>query len=242
MTIASWPLIRRAVYAACSVVVARTAPVREDRPMLERLPGIVRRWLYAGGSRADRLRDPDAVIDALAVAPGSIVGDLGPGYGHFTIRFARVVGPEGLVYAIDASQSTLDDLARAAEARGLHNLRMVHVARDRLELPEPVDLLFVSATYHHLRDRVRYFAAARAFVRPGGRLAILEARQEGLLARWMGFHATRPALIREELERAGYRLVGTHDLVRGYWFAVFGAQDVEGRGVSANQSRRSDTR
>ena len=106
----------------------------------------------------DRLRDPDAVIRALDVRPGMIVGDLGPGAGHFTLRFARAVEPDGVVYAIDASQCTLDDLMRAAADRAITNLRAVRVPRDRLEVPEPVDLLFVSATYHHLPDPSTYFA------------------------------------------------------------------------------------
>jgi ubiquinone/menaquinone biosynthesis C-methylase UbiE len=190
--------------------------------MFDRLPGPIRRLLYAGGSRADRLRDPDAVIAALDVRPGAIVGDLGPGYGHFTIRLARAVGAEGTVFALDASQSTLDDLERAAAKRGLTNLRAVLVARDRLEIPELVDLLFVSATYHHLRDRVAYFGAARRFLRPGGRIAILESKRQGPLARWMGWHATEPRRVRREMDLAGYRLAQTLDgVVRGYWFAIF---------------------
>jgi arsenite methyltransferase len=192
---------------------------------IDRLPGRLRRLLYAGGTRADRLRDPDAVVAALDVAPGMIVGDLGPGVGHFTVRFARAVGPSGVVYALDASSATLDDLRRAAEARGLTTLRPIRVSRDRLEIPERVDLLFVSATYHHLPDRVRYFNEARAFLKPGARVAILEARREGLLAPFMGFHASQPDQVRDEMERAGYRLIGTHDLVQGYWFAVFELRD-----------------
>src|ERR671919_2511323 len=89
---------------------------------LARRLGPIRRWLYAGGTRQDRLRDPDAVIAALEVRPGMIVGDLGPGYGHFTFRFARAVERDGLVYALDASQSTLDDLCRAADERGITTL------------------------------------------------------------------------------------------------------------------------
>jgi hypothetical protein len=37
---------------------------------LDRPPEPIRRWLYAGGTRQDRLRDPDAVIAALDLRPG----------------------------------------------------------------------------------------------------------------------------------------------------------------------------
>ena len=182
---------------------------------------MIRRLLYAGGTRQDRLRDPDAVIARLDLRPGTVVGDLGPGYGQFTLRIARAVEPDGIVYALDASQGTLDDLGRAADDRGITTLRPVPVPRDRLEIPEPVDLLFVSATYHHLPAPAAYFAQARAHLRPEGRVAILESRREGLLARWRGRHATAPRRLLREMAEAGYRLTATHDVVRGYWFGVF---------------------
>jgi hypothetical protein len=100
-------------------------------------------------------------------------------------------------------------------------LRTIHIGRDGLQLPEPVDLLFVSATYHHVRDQVRYFAEARSLLRSDGRLAILESRAEGLLARWVARHGSPSRRVREEMGRAGYRLVATHDVVVGHWFGIF---------------------
>jgi predicted methyltransferase len=187
----------------------------------DRLPAPIRRWLYAGGTRQDRLRDPDAVVTTLDLRPGMVVGDLGPGAGHFTLRLARAVEPAGIVYALDASPSTLDDLRRAAEDRRITTLRTVLVRRDRFEIPEPVDLLFVSATYHHLAEPAKYFAEAQAHLRPGARVAILESRREGLLARWRGRHASSPRRVLRAMTDAGYRLSATHDVVRGYWFGLF---------------------
>jgi arsenite methyltransferase len=183
----------------------------------------LRRWLYAAGSRQDRLRDPDAVIAVLEVRPGMAVADLGPGAGHFTLRLARAVEPDGVVYALDANERTLDELRSAADERAITTLRAVPVPRDRLDVPGPVDLLFVSATYHHLPDPSRYFAGARTQLQPGGRVAILESRREGMLARWLAPHATEPRKVQREMTEAGYRLVATHDVVRGYWFGVFDA-------------------
>jgi ubiquinone/menaquinone biosynthesis C-methylase UbiE len=134
---------------------------------------------------------------------------------------ARAVGAEGVVYALDASQSNLDDLRQAAEERGINNLRTVRVPRDRLEIPEPVDLLFVSATYHHLPNPPAYFADARRHLRPGARLVILESRREGLLARWGVRHGTSPARLLREMGEAGYRLTQTHEVVSGHWFGEF---------------------
>jgi len=191
------------------------------RRISRRLPARLQRALFKGGQRSDRLRDPNAVVAALGIRPRDRVADLGPGYGHFTLRLCRAVAPDGIVYAVDADAETLDDLQRAAEERAITNLRPVFTSARRLELPEPVDLLFVSATYHHLRRPVRYFREARSLLRPGGRVAILESRLEGLAARWMNPHGSVPTRVHAQMRRAGYELVETHDVVHGHWFAVF---------------------
>jgi len=161
------------------------------------------------------------VVAALGVRPGDRVADLGPGYGHFTLLLALAVAPGGVAYAADADAETLDDLRRAAQERGITNLEPVLTSRRRLELPEPVDLLFVSATYHHLRKPVTYFAHARALLRPACRVVILESRLEGVAARWMNPHGSLPEQVHLQMSQAGYELVETHDIVRGHWFAVF---------------------
>ena len=155
------------------------------------------------------------------VRPGMIVGDLGPGYGHFTLRLARAVEPDGAVYALDASQSTLDDLIRAAGDRGMTTLRAVLVPRDRVEIPEPVDLLFVSATYHHLPRSANVFhggSGTPATGREGGHPRVAPRRLAGPL---VGRHATSPRRLLSEMATAGYRLTATHDVVRGYWYGLF---------------------
>lgn len=187
---------------------------------LRRLGAEIRARLYAGGSRRDRWQHPDRIVNALAVSPGDRVADLGSGSGYFTLRLAPAVAPDGIVYAVDADTALLERLAALARDEGLENVRTVPVARDGLELPEPVDLLFVSATYHHLPEQSAYFARATTHLRPGGRVAILESRGEGLLRHFFG-HATPPARVQVDMRRAGYELVAEHDIVEGHWFGIF---------------------
>jgi arsenite methyltransferase len=188
---------------------------------LQCLPRPLQRLIYRGGQRNDRLRDPAAVVAALRVRPGDRVADLGPGYGHFTLRLAAAVAPDGIVYAADASHDTLDDLAREARDRGITNVVPVLVNRSKLDLPEAVDLLFVSATYHHLREPVGYFTAVRTQLKPDGRVAILESRLEGVAARWMNPHGSIPRVVEAQMNDAGYDLTDTLDIVYGHWFAIY---------------------
>jgi predicted methyltransferase len=52
----------------------------------------------------DLWQRPDLIMDAMGIADGSVVADIGAGSGWFTIRLARRVGPQGLVYAEDVQQ------------------------------------------------------------------------------------------------------------------------------------------
>jgi hypothetical protein len=139
------------------------------------------------------------------------------------------VGPDGVCYAADADADVLADLDGAAAQRRIANLKTVITSGSRLELPEPVDLLFVSATYHHLRNPVGYFAQARMLLRPGGRVAILESRLEGVAARLMNPHGSMPRRVSAQMSRAGYEQIATHDVVKGHWFAEFRATKRRGQ-------------
>src|SRR5207245_9245499 len=49
----------------------------------------------------DQWQKPDLIMDALKIAEGDVVAELGVAGGWFTARLARRVGPNGLVYAED---------------------------------------------------------------------------------------------------------------------------------------------
>src|SRR4029450_12444290 len=55
---------------------------------------------------------PDQVMDALPVAEGTTVVDLGAGGGWFTMRLARRVGPNGRVYAVDVQRLMIEAISR----------------------------------------------------------------------------------------------------------------------------------
>ena len=193
---------------------------------LTRLRLAFKRLMYSPASR-DRDQRPDEIIAALGIRGGDTVVDLGSGTGYYTFRLARAVGPSGRVYAVDTDRELLDDLARRAPDEGVGNLETSRPAADDPGLPEPVDVVFLSHAYHHLPDRVRYFSRLVRNLRPGGRVAIVEARRRGF-ARIFG-HATDPTIVRSEMEAAGYRLLAVHDIVDHESYQVFapvaGAED-----------------
>jgi SAM-dependent methyltransferase len=175
---------------------------------------------YEGWGR-DRWQKPQQVVDALAIAPGSRIADLGAGGGYFTFRLADATGPGGMVYAIDVDPDMIAYLRDRAATDGYRNVDVIEAAADDPRLPAAgVDLLFTCNTYHHLADRTAYFARLKPSLRPGGRVAILDHDGSGFFG-WLFGHSTKPDDIRAEMEAAGYRLERQYDFVDRQGFLVF---------------------
>jgi len=176
-----------------------------------------KRWAYEGFGR-DAWQQPDRVVADLALAPGAKVADLGSGGGYFSFRLARAVGPSGRVYAVDVDAGMTEHVAEEAAELGLANLTSVLAAPDDPRLPERVDLVFTSNTYHHLSDRAAYFARVRErSLVPGGRVAIVEFRPD------VTGHSTARETIEQEMTAAGFRLEKAFDYLERQHFLVFRA-------------------
>ena len=115
-------------------------------------------------------------------------------------------------------------LAGLAAERGVHNLQVVLADLADPKIPEPVDLIFISNAYHHIDDRVTYFGDAARYLKPGGRLAVLEYKQEGFF-QFFFRHATDHDVITDELGAAGYELVGDHDYLQRQHLMIFSPAD-----------------
>lgn len=162
---------------------------------------------------------PSRVIDALQIAPGQIVADIGAGTGYFTIRLARAAA-KPTVYAVDIEPSMIEHLRHRVTVEGLTNAIAVQAAADATNLPEPVDLALIVDTYHHIPDRVVYFATLKSSLRPGARLAIVDFRKGAPTGPPEEFRFT-PDQIRAELAKAGFSLQTTHEFLPRQIFLVF---------------------
>ena len=164
-----------------------------------------KRWLYEGFGR-DGWQHREEVIQALNLKDGQLVADLGSGSGYFTFLLAKAVGPGGKVYAVDVDPGMNDYVASRAREEGYANIEVILAKLDDPLLPESgVDLIFNCIAYHHLEDRVSYFKNAGKYLRPGGRIAIIDFNDKAWLEKLIG-HWTDQNIIVQELPQAGYSL------------------------------------
>jgi arsenite methyltransferase len=179
---------------------------------------------YEGLSRDD-WQQPQKVIENLQVRPGAIIADLGAGGGYFTLKLANAVGTAGKVYAVDIDREMTDLIAREAKKESATNVETIIAKQDDPLLPTTgVDLIFTVNTYHHFDNRVAYFANLRKYLRPGGRIAVIDfdrrAWLEGLLR-----HYTPSEFIKREMEQAGYVLRQEFDFLDRQSFLIFAGRD-----------------
>jgi cyclopropane fatty-acyl-phospholipid synthase-like methyltransferase len=164
---------------------------------------------------------PDRVIGALAIRPGHVVADVGAGTGYFTVRLARSAAA-AKVYGVDIEKSMVDYISDRARREGLKNVVAVHAASDRTNLPEPVDLVLIVDTYHHIPGRVAYFTALKKLMKPGARLAIVDFRKDAPEGPPKEFRFT-PEEISAELGKAGFSLQTRHEFLPRQLFLVYEA-------------------
>jgi len=167
----------------------------------------------------DGWQKPDEVIAALALPPTAKVADIGSATGYFPVRFAKAL-PQGRVYGVDVESSMVDYLNKRADREQLTNLSSHLAEFADAKIPEPVDLVLMVNTYHHIEARPVYFAKLKASLKPGGRIAIIDFTR----ASKMGPEAAEkvPAdEVEAELKQAGFTLAQTHAFLPEQFFLVF---------------------
>lgn len=170
----------------------------------------------------DAWQMPARVIDALRLERGQIVADIGAGTGYFTMPLATSpAAPK--VYAVDIEPSMVEHIRHRAMQAGLTNVVGVLAGVDRTNLPEAVDLALIVDTYHHIPNRVAYFTALKAQMKPGGRLAIIDFRKSAPSGPPVEFRFT-PDQISAELAQAGFVLQTSHDFLPQQIFLVYGVR------------------
>jgi len=129
----------------------------------------------------DAISDPQfqwgtEVLERLELRGDETVADAGCGSGRVTEQLAKRL-PDGKVIAVDGSEAMI---AKARERLGDRTTYLVSDLSE-LALPQPVDLVFSTATFHWIVDHDRLFARLRENLVAGGRL-VAQCGGEGNVA------------------------------------------------------------
>lgn len=160
-------------------------------------------------ARLNRLLPPERIMDAVGVARGMVLAEIGAGRGRFVVHLSVRVGEKGKVYAEDIDAEDLRHLENRCEKWGLDNIETILGDLTDPKLPETeMDLILVVSSYHHFSDPVALIRKSQSALKEGGRLAIAE---------WLPWNdgdreGTKPEDVEAQMETAGYRLIGKERL------------------------------
>lgn len=168
--------------AACGAAPAgqspAQAPGREPAAPTGRLQRPEELGLLEDPDR-DEWQQPDRVMDALQIADGARVADIGAGGGWFTIRLARRVGPNGRVYAEDIQPEMLASIEKRVLLEGLKNVRTVLGTPTDSRLDPGLQAVLVIDSYSQLSHPVELLRNAAAALAANGRLGIVDFKKDG---------------------------------------------------------------
>jgi precorrin-6B methylase 2 len=167
----------------------------------------------AGRETSERTTD---LVAALEVSPGDWVADVGAGTGYYSMRLAEKVGAKGKVFAEDISAQAQNIAKDRIKAFDLKNVELVLGTADDPKLaPDSLAAILILDSYHHFANYTAMLENTLHALKPGGRLVIADysfadhrsrAREEQVKS-----HEIDPALVRAEMEMAGFRIVKVED-------------------------------
>jgi predicted methyltransferase len=175
--------------------------------------------------QADKRRDPLPLLKFAEPRPGMKVLDMGAGGGYSTELMARAVAPNGFVwgqYPADAFPKAIE----ALQAR-MKTPAMSDAAADLRPFDDPIapdmpalDLITFLFYYHDTTymgvDRAAMDRKMFAALKPGGTLVLADhsAAAGADLAVGKSLHRIDEAVVRKELEAAGFKFVAAGDFWR----------------------------
>ena len=154
-------------------------------------------WL----EREEREREErtDLLLTELALKPGMVVADIGAGTGYIARRMATLVGPMGVVYAVDVQPEMIRMLQALAAKAALAQVKPVLGGVDDVRLPaSSVDLAIMVDVYHELEFPREVLASIVRALKPGGRVVFVEYRAEDPRVPIKALHKMSEAQVRRE--------------------------------------------
>jgi ubiquinone/menaquinone biosynthesis C-methylase UbiE len=216
-----------AMFAGTSVLIlgialAASAQQTEMPRPTQALPLQQRIAAFENPNRDKNLK-PDEVVRALGLKNGDVVADIGAGTGYFSRRFARAVGPNGKVYAVDIDAEILDYLKQQAEKEHLANIETVVSTPEDPMLPAgSVDLAFFCDVVHHIQNRAAFYRKVAQGLKAHGRMVIIDFVPGGPAAPHKADELVPPAEDKRETGQAGFKFVKDYQFLEpNFYFLVF---------------------
>ena len=164
----------------------------------------------------------EEILQQLNIKHGYHIADIGSGGGYYTLKFAELVGDNGLVYAVDVEKNNLDYIAREAEKRHFQDrIKLTLTDKKNSNLPEEdMDVIFLRNSFHHLKNRAEYFKNLSKCLNNNGIIVIID-HKKGQSSGPSLNHGTGEGEIEGVMEEIGLKEYRSFDFLPGQWFFIY---------------------
>ncbi len=111
----------------------------------------------------------------MGIAPGAVAVDIGAGTGFWTLSLSQLVGPAGMVYAIDVEPIMLEELGTLVREKQLSNIQVVSSTKQEIPLANAIaDVAIAGFVVHEPADHAAFVREIVRLLRTGGRLLVVD--------------------------------------------------------------------
>ena len=115
------------------------------------------------------------VLNKIGLNEGARLADIGCGIGYFSIPAAAVIGPQGIVFALDVSKEMIEELDKKIEENGIENIRTVITDKYNFKLKDnSVSYAFICTVLHEIEDGIAFIDETKRILALGGKIAVVE--------------------------------------------------------------------
>lgn len=152
------------------------------------------------------------MLGQLNLKTGMTVCDMGCGNGFYSLKMAKMVGPQGTILGVDVQPEMLQFLRTRMEKEGVDNITPILGSFHNPRLPRnTVDVILMVDVYHELSHPEIMLRSMRNSLKPNGQIILLEYREEDDRVPIKLLHKMNKVQILKEYEANGFRIASQFD-------------------------------
>jgi len=132
-------------------------------------------------NHAERLlwQNPSQILFEIGLKIGDTLADIGCGDGFFSLAAAKIVGSQGLIYALDTNTVAITALMANAQTAGAGNIHpILSDAQELVPCPTQADVALLANVLHDFRYPLKALANVKQALKPNGNIAVIDWKKE----------------------------------------------------------------
>ena len=128
---------------------------------------------------SEGLLNDELILDVLKISAGQTILDAGCGNGYMAMKFSKLVGHTGKVYAIDPDEISISNFKQEVESSNITAL-VGDITKPTIFANSSIDLVYLSTVFHIFSNAqtVGFVNEIKRILKPYGTLAIVNINKE----------------------------------------------------------------